>query len=39
MKNNNKKGEGDRKFLILNFTEENVKEDLLNSILFLGMNK
>ena len=37
-----KKEEGgklDSKFVILNFTEEDVKEDLLNSILFLRMNK
>ena len=37
--NNIKKGERDIKFLILNFTEKDVKEDLLNSILFLRMNK
>ena len=29
---------GYSKFLILNFTEEDVKENLLNSILFLRMN-
>ena len=34
-----KKGEGDSNFFILNFTEEDVKEDLINSIVFLRIKK
>ena len=40
MKSNNiKKSEENSKFLILDFTEEDMKEDLLNSIIFLRMKK